>query len=69
MKTHTGATLTVEGYIPHIEVFTDAGIIHAPVKVTGEMRRDRNEKIPMPVPLRRDGRLVYALPGGGEIRA
>lgn len=56
----TDCTKTTEGHIRHLELFTDAGIILAPVMVRlcEETRRL--------IPVRRDGRLVYALPGGGE---
>ena len=72
-------TETIEGRIPHLRLSTDMGVIHAPVKLVVETdidggrslthyRRMSDDK-PLPVPLRRDGKLVYAIPGGGERRA
>lgn len=68
---------TLEGFIPHLRVVTSAGVIHAPVKLAltfdarGRTKVDydtRNvEDKRLPAPMRRDGRLVYALPGGGEV--
>lgn len=71
-KTLTGATETAEGIILHREVFADCGLILAPVKLQlmgGHVARSRRDTAEYPIPLRRDGRLVYALPGGGEILA
>lgn len=69
--TTIGATATSEGWLAHVEVFADCGLILAPVKLATRAARLRTEALDgsswgMPVPLRRDGRLVYALPGGGE---
>ncbi len=67
------ATLTNEGYIPHLQVVTSSGVILAPVK----LEKDRNGKIlcytaksrayVAPAPMRKGGRLVFALPGGAEV--
>lgn len=70
--TTVGATATAEGWIAHIEVFADCGIVHAPVKLAmqaGKLQRAKGDGFgswDIPIPMRRDGRLVYALPGGAE---
>jgi len=58
-----GGTVTTEGYVPH--AWHPAGFF-APVKL--DIRRGGVKGIlDYQAPLRRgDGRLVYALPGGGE---
>ena len=73
MRETTG-TVTAEGFIPHAEVFFDCGIVRAPVKlvtaasVGTRMQREHGlaTRGYEPVPERRGGALVYALPGGGE---
>ena len=67
-------TITAEGTIPHLRIQTAAGEILAPVKLqpnkNGRLLAygpDGNRVLPRP--MRRDGRLVYALPGGGEVLA
>lgn len=55
-----GSTRTSEGYIPHRR--HPMGFF-MPVKLDLDMRNRHHGLCP---PLRRDGRLVYALPGGGE---
>jgi len=57
------ATETSEGFIPHLEICGDFGIIHAPVCIVPGLRGWKGD--PMPMPMRRDGKLVYALPGPG----
>lgn len=60
------ATLTTEGVIPHLLVpmaAHPAGRFFAPVRVAVEQGSDIH------APVRRDGRLVFALPGGGEVLA
>ncbi len=57
----TTSTVTTEGPIPHYPL---SAVLVAPVKV----------KFPLgvkmlPAPDRRDGKLAYALPGGGELVA
>lgn len=61
-------TETSEGFIAHIEVFTNYGVIHAPVKLDlGPKRAGTTDSRNRPRPLRRStGSLVYALPGGEE---
>lgn len=70
------ATMTSEGYIPHLKVVTDEGVILAPVKlrtvrVTKGVRvyldysKESDRRHPEPV--RRDGKFVFALPGGLEV--
>lgn len=59
------ATATREGIIPHLEVFTDLGIVRAPVKV--EVINDRSRKMKVLKPVRTDGgALIYVLPGNVE---
>ncbi|MGQ4661302.1 hypothetical protein [Lysobacter sp. F6437] len=69
-------TYTDEGTIPHLAVVTEHGTIHAPVKLERyeHGKGYRLELSPMygggdrlPKPMRRDGRLVFALPAGGEV--
>lgn len=65
--------MTREGAIPHLPVVTDAGMILAPVKLqpndAGKVRMSKNgtDMGRYPAPMRRNGRLVFALPGGGEV--
>lgn len=71
------ATFTKEGAIPHLRVETPHGAILAPVKLETEPDGKGGRKIivghegsadkRLPTPVRRDGRLVFALPGGGEV--
>ncbi len=51
-------TVTSEGVILHRK--HDQGFM-APVKIAGMPESGKD-----PAPLRKDGKLVYALPGGGE---
>lgn len=65
-------TETNEGMIRHLRLKTDAGVIDAPVKLAvGEggkiLATTCTGNRLLPTPLRRNGRLVYALPGGGEV--
>lgn len=63
----TNFTKTRTGTIPHLEVAGDCGVFLAPVKLDfarGVSTMDRTY-----YPLKRGGRFVYALPGGGEIVA
>jgi hypothetical protein len=76
-RARPGTTWTREGAIPHLPVVTEAGMVHAPVRlvtrldaqgrVRVDMQRNGNDDLRLPHPLRVDGRLVYALPGGGSI--
>lgn len=65
--------MTREGAIPHLLVVTDAGTLLAPVKLqpndAGKVRMSKNGNglARYPAPMRRNGRLVFALPGGGEV--
>jgi hypothetical protein len=54
---HTTRTLTTEGLIPHLAYRG----IHCPVKLDFSVPRTTDDRYP---PLRRNGMLVYALPGG-----
>lgn len=67
-KRHERHKHTTEGFIAHRPVSYDGGTFHAPVK----LRRTECGHVwlssrGLPAPLRRDGRLVFALPGGFEI--
>lgn len=68
LRENFNSTPTSEGRIDHLELATDSGIIFAPVKIDWLKSCVREVKFSreLPVPLRRKGRLVYALPGGGE---
>ena len=70
------ATLTATGWISHLHWVTDAGMVSAPVKLETEptsigqriiLNRDGSADKRLPTALRRDGRYVYALPGGLEV--
>lgn len=74
----TESTFTSEGHIPHL--ILGGGEIVAPVKlvtqgkggnygIAWELRYVLGVRTRAPIPLRRNGRLVYALPGGGETQA
>ena len=69
------ATETSEGLISHLQLVTELGVIRCPVKLQadadGEIRikESGSEVSRRPAPMRRGGRLVYALPGGGEVTA
>lgn len=66
-------TETSEGYISHKAVRSAAGVFYAPVKLQPTrpghlaLRRTLDRDVYRPVPLRRDGRLVYALPNHQEL--
>lgn len=66
-------TMTREGPVRHLRVVTEIGVIHAPVKLQpdhdGRIRVGSygSEEARFPSPMRRNGRLVFALPGGGEV--
>jgi hypothetical protein len=70
-RTSPFSTETSHGCIRHIELFGDFGTIWAPVKLmardgrTVTVHHDGGYR--MAVPLQRNGRYVYALPGGLEI--
>lgn len=59
--------MTREGAIPHLPVVTDAGMILAPVKLVLDSPIYLKANAIKPDPMRRNGRLVFALPGGGEV--
>jgi hypothetical protein len=77
MSATWGGTFTREGVIPHLKVKTEYGTILAPVKVMTRPDRNGHPRVDIdysgpddyrqPMPLRRNGRLVFALPGGGEV--
>ena len=60
-----GGTETTEGFIPHARIVYADGVLNAPVKLDVPKRGTHA----LCAPLRRDGMLVYALPGGGEVVA
>lgn len=76
MSYPVGGTLTEVGPIPHLLVVTPAGVIHAPVKLE-RYEHGKGWRLHLsdmygggdrlPRPLKRDGRLVFALPGNGEV--
>ena len=71
------ATLTTTGWVPHLQWMLDACVVSAPVKLRVEatanggrriaLKHDGSADQRLPTALRRDGRLVYALPGGLEV--
>lgn len=71
VRTSGVGTETSEGLIKHRQVFGDFGVILAPVKLVkaceGRIATTYTDGgYLLPIPLRRGGQLVYALPGGGE---
>lgn len=66
---------TAEGFIPHREIFTDVGIIQAPVRIETRRTTEGREAVTrivdgmtLPVPARdENGNLLFALPGGYSI--
>ena len=72
----TDATLTTTGWVPNLQWATEAGMVSAPVKLVAEpngdglriMRlHDGSADQRLPTAMTRDGRLVFALLGGGEV--
>lgn len=68
------ATFTADGVIPHLKVVTESGVLLAPVKMVPKSRgtlamQRRHGNDSLPVPMKRDGKLVFALPGGVEVLA
>lgn len=68
------ATQTSEGLISHLQLVTECGVIRCPVKLQvgsdGKIGGHGSSRDAVdPAPMRRAGRLVYALPGGGEVMA
>lgn len=62
-RTQAGVTQTLSGPIPHRIVIQDGGVLLAPVKLVTDMRNGHG----LCEPQRRGDKLVYALPGGGEV--
>ena len=69
-------TDTTTGWVPHLHWVLDTCVVSAPVKLEVETtsigRRivrllDGSADQRLPTALRRDGRYVYALPGGMEV--
>lgn len=66
--THRGGTETAEGFIAHTRMVLDACVVDAPVRVWPRLRAKSSYGEELPIPERTDdGRLVYALPGGGWV--
>lgn len=61
----SNGTDTREGFIPHLRLAYDGGVIEAPVKIELPIKRGEH----LPHTKIRDGKRVYALPGGGELAA
>lgn len=59
------ATETSEGFIPHLAIVMDFGVIHASVCVVPGLHASKGYLIP----LRKNGKLVYALPSGRTVTA
>ena len=69
-------TFTSAGFIPHLDVPTTSGKISAPVKILFDTARrgiavvyESNQNARVPTPPMRNGKYVFALPGGKEIEA
>lgn len=62
LNTQAGGTITEEGFIPHLRYEG----MDCPVKLYVDASSVRN-LLELQEPMRRKGKLVYALPGGGEI--
>lgn len=62
-RTQAGVTQTLSGPIPHRIVILEGGVLLAPVKLVTDMRNCHG----LCKPVRRRNKLVYALPGGGEV--
>lgn len=60
-----GGVETTEGFIPHLRIIYADGVLNAPVMLDVPKRGTRVLR----APLYRDGKRVYALPGGGEVVA
>ena len=70
-------TLTTTGWVPNLQWMLDACVVSAPVKLRVEatanggrriaLKHDGSADRRLPTALRRDGRYVYALPGGLEV--
>lgn len=67
----TGGTITTEGIVPHLLVKHADLRILAPVKLDFDTPGSWivKQQGTFHPPLRRDGRLAFALPGGGEVLA
>lgn len=63
-RTQAGVTQTLSGPIPHRIVILEGGVLLAPVKLVTNMRDNHGLRDPQ----RRGEKLVYALPGGGEVK-
>lgn len=64
-KTAIGSVETAEGFIPHLRIVTQFGVVEAPVMVAAN-----DERPGAPLPKRNaEGHVMYALPGGGAFAA
>lgn len=61
--TQSGVTQTLSGPIPHRIVIQEGGVLLAPVKLVTDTRNNHG----LCEPQRHGDKLVYALPGGGEV--
>lgn len=70
-KLLTGGTITKEGIVPHLLVKHGSLSFLAPVKLDFSQQPAWivKQQGTFHAPLRRDGRLAFALPGGGEVLA
>jgi hypothetical protein len=59
----SAGTHTRDGLIHHLELLWDGGVLYAPVKINPPRR---GEQLPRPQ-IDRSGKVLFALPGGGEI--
>ena len=70
-------TDTTTGWVPNLQWVLDTCVVSAPVKLRVEatanggrriaLKHDGSSDKRLPTALRRDGRYVYALPGGLEV--
>lgn len=61
--TQIGQTDTLDGPIPHLRIVHEGGVLLAPVKLVIDTRNCHG----LCRPKRQGEKLVYALPGGGEM--
>ena len=62
------STFTTEGEIPYLQMQHSSGVFLAPVKIAFKPGQtwDSGKQYVLQEPVRRGGKLVFALPGGGE---
>lgn len=64
--THQGGTDTAEGWVPHLRILTDYGIVDAPVCVNPRVRGTRNDPA---LAVDEEGNRLFALPGRARMPA